>query len=136
MTARAAAAVGLALLAAPASAGPGVPGADYFRGLYERVGREGGDRPRLFDDHVRIVPDGTNLSVTSCDAPPLRLVFDPWSEIVNLLAGEDADGPLWCLFHNNGDNYPILTCRSAAGGAWTLWPVEDGFSDAPLDCGG
>ncbi|MDZ7904836.1 MAG: hypothetical protein U5N55_03010 [Cypionkella sp.] len=28
-----------------------------------------------------------------------------------------------CLFHNNGYNRPILTCRSDAGAAFTLWPV-------------
>ncbi len=122
--------------AAVAQAGPGVPGADYFSGLYERVGRGAGDEPRFFNDRVHIVPAEGNLALSSCTAPPLVLAFDPWSEIENLLVGRDGDARMWCLFHNNGDNYPILTCRDDAGGAWTLWPVVEGVSDAVLDCGG
>ena len=58
--------------------------------------------------------------------------FGPAFEIVNLMTGRQGDVAVDCLFDNNGYGRPILTCRAADGGAFTLWPLVD----APLACGG
>jgi hypothetical protein len=120
------------LFAAPAVAGPGVPGPDYFTGTYDRVGRDAAAVPGLVDDHLRIAPDGPNgLRLTGCGGEVGRLVFAPFSEIENLMEGVIDAKPVWCLFHNNGDNYPILTCSGdpANGLRLTLWPADDFATD-------
>ncbi len=50
------------------------------------------------------------------------------------MTGARGDVAVECLFHNNGYNRPILTCRAQDGAAYTLWPVASG-ADAVLDCG-
>lgn len=125
----------LAVLPGMVSAGPGVPGPDYFKGLYVRVGRDAATPPALIDDLVRLEPRGTGLTLKSCAAADIALTFDPWSEIENLIVGPPATRGLWCLFHNNGQNYPLLTCADEAGTMFTLWPLEDRFDEA-LDCAG
>lgn len=125
------------LIGVPAAvAGPGVPGPDYFRGLYERVGR---DRMALpVDDRVRIEPEGDGLSLRACGAAPLSLRFAPWSLGENFLSGqirsEAGAETLVCQFHNDGNNRPLLTCQSDQGTKLSLWPAGDGFRDGVLDC--
>ena len=126
-------AAALVLWAGAAPAGPGVPGAEWFRGVYERVGR---DASGTTDDRVRLDPDGANLRLTACGAPDLPLAFDPYGLRENALVSGTGDAALTCLFHNDGYNRPILTCRSEAGLRFTLWPVEPGFRTAGLACGG
>jgi hypothetical protein len=121
--------------ATPALSGPGVPGPDYFAGLYERVGRDGMDPPRAINDRVLIEPDGDGLSLVSCAAPALRLRYAPWSLGENFLASLSGGEAFVCQFHNNGENLPLLTCQSDRGARLTLWPVPEGFRTAPLDCG-
>jgi hypothetical protein len=116
-------------------AGPGTPGPDWFRGLYERVGRTGDEPAGVIDDRVAIEPVGQGLLLRGCDGPEVRLVFDPWHEAANFLAGTDGRRQFACLFHNNGDNYPILTCEVSDGARFTLWPQTANFREAPIACG-
>lgn len=123
---------GLVLLGLGAAlAKPGTPGPHYFQGSYERVGRTGGTGTVLLNDVVRIEPMGQSVAIRGCTGPQVLMSFGPAFELVNLMTGAVEEVPVECLFHNNGYNRPILTCESADGGAFTLWPV----ADAPLDCG-
>jgi hypothetical protein len=122
-------------LAPAAVAGPGTPGPDYFRGLYDRVGRTGAEPSAVIDDRVTIEPAGLGLLMRDCAGQEVRLVFDPWHEAVNFLAGTDGRRQFVCLFHNNGENYPILTCEVSDGARFTLWPRTANFRDAPIACG-
>jgi hypothetical protein len=109
--------------AAPsAEAKPGTPGPPYFTGIYERVGRDGAQR--LLNDRVSILPLGQGVAIRACQGAPLQMGFGPAFEINTLMTG--AQGPVGfeCLFHNNGYNRPILTCRGKDGAAFTLWPTR------------
>jgi hypothetical protein len=123
---------GLVLLllcgAGPALAKPGTPGPHYFAGTYERVGRSGGG---VLNDRVRIEVVGQSVAIRACRGPEMLMGFGPAFEIENLMTGSAAGVAVDCLFHNNGYNRPILTCRMADGGAFTLWPL----ADVPVDCG-
>jgi hypothetical protein len=123
----------LALWAAAAWAGPGVPGAEWFHGVYERVGR---DAAGLLDDRVHLVPEGENLRLTACGVPDMPLGFDPYGLRENGMVSGTGSGALSCLFHNDGFNRPVITCRSETGTRFTLWPVEPGFRTETLTCGG
>lgn len=126
-------AAGVALGAGMALAGPGVPGAAWFTGLYERVGRDGAG---ALDDRVYLAPERGNLRMTACGAADVQLGFDPYGLRENsIVSGRDA-GALSCLFHNDGYNRPVITCRSDTGERFTLWPVEPDFRTALLECGG
>ena len=103
------------------SAKPGTPGPDYFVGVYERVGRAADQSP--LNDLMTITPNGQNLAITACTGDALNLSFGPAFEIVNVMTGSQGGDLVQCLFHNNGYNYPILTCRSEGGAAFTLWPT-------------
>ncbi len=114
----------LAVLAAgPASAKPGTPGPAYFTGSYERIGRLGGSIAALQNDRVTIVPEGQGVVIAGCTGAALTMSFGPAFEITNLMTGSQAGVTVECLFHNNGYNRPILTCRAADGAAFTLWPM-------------
>ncbi len=113
--------IGLCLIAGVAGAKPGTPGPEYFAGTYERVGRDAAGG--ILNDLVQIDPAGAGLTVTACSGAPMDLSFGPAFEIVNLMTGRQGGDAFDCLFHNNGYNYPILTCRSEAGAAITLWPT-------------
>ena len=129
-----------ALLLLSFAAGAGLaeaPPAEYFTGVYERVGRDGAVPPGLLNDVVRIDPAPGGLAVSACGAAagaPLYLLrFDSFGDVQNLLVSQGDEGAaLWCLYGNDGDNYPLLTCASdGPGGAkFLLWPEPD----AP--CGG
>ncbi len=108
-------------MALAAEGKPGTPGPEYFAGVYERVGRDAAGA--LMNDLVTITPDGETLSITGCAGAPLSLSFGPAFEVVNIMTGSQGGDAVECLFHNNGYNYPILTCRSEAGAAVTLWPT-------------
>lgn len=110
-----------------------MPGADWFRGVYERVGRDAGG---VLDDRVRLVPDGVNLRLSACGAPDMGLGFDPYGLRENAMVSGAGAAALICLFHNDGYDRPVITCRSETGTRFTLWPVEPGFRTATLTCGG
>lgn len=110
------------IIAAPLWAKPGTPGPDYFIGSYEMVGRSSG-APMLQNGAAQIAAQGQGVIIRSCHAPDLSMAFGPAFEIVNLMTGGTNGEKVECLFHNNGYNRPILTCRSDAGAAFTLWPI-------------
>ncbi len=112
----------ICLLAVPALAKPGTPGPAYFSGIYERVGRDAGGA--LHSDLMQIEPAGTGVTLTACTGDVVTLSFGPAFEIVNLMTGAQGAEDYDCLFHNNGYNRAILTCRSQGGAAFTLWPTE------------
>lgn len=115
-------------------AGPGVPGADWFAGVYERVGRDaaaGG-----LNDRIRLVPERGNLRMTACGAADKPFGFDPYGLRENAMVSGTGLDALICLFHNDGFNRPVITCRSESGSRFTLWPVEPGFRTAALECSG
>ncbi len=115
---------------------PGTPGPHYFAGTYERIGRAGGEAPRAMNDRVVIVPVDQSVAIRECAGPETLMGFGPAFEIVNLMTGNVGTVSVECLFHNNGYNRPILTCRAADGAAYTLWPVLGVAEDAPLACSG
>jgi hypothetical protein len=110
----------LLCFAGVAEAKPGTPGPQYFSVIYERIGRAGG---KLVDDLVQITPAGQGVIIRACEGPAVRMGFGPAFEINNLMTGAVAGVEVDCLFHNNGYNRPILTCRVHDGGAFTLWPT-------------
>ena len=128
-------ALGGVLLAETATAKPGTPGPAYFTGTYQRIGRSGGAQPDLLNDKVAIAPDGNLVTIRACAGAETRMGFGPAFEIVNLMTGDQAGIAVECLFHNNGYNRPILTCRAEDGAAWTLWPTSLSGAGAPLSCG-
>ncbi|MFC3180037.1 hypothetical protein [Cypionkella sinensis] len=119
-------ALALIMMAAPALAKPGTPGPAYFTGSYDRVGRSGGANPLLLNDRVTIAPEGQGVAIAGCSGPVAQMSFGPAFEVVNLMTGTRAGIAVDCLFHNNGYNRPILTCRLTDGGAFTLWPLPAG----------
>ena len=120
------------LAAGPASAKPGTPGPAYFTGSYERIGRLGTSIATLQNDRVTITPEGQGVVIAGCTGAALTMSFGPAFEITNLMTGTQAGATVECLFHNNGYNRPILTCRAADGAAFTLWPLPA----AVPSCGG
>lgn len=119
------------LASGPAMAKPGTPGPAYFTGSYERIGRLGGIAA-LQNDRVTIAPEGQGVVIAGCTGAALTMGFGPAFEITNLMTGSQAGVTVECLFHNNGYNRPILTCRAADGAAFTLWPLPAGAAS----CGG
>jgi hypothetical protein len=115
---------------------PGTPGPHYFAGTFERVGRAGGTDPALLDDRVTITPQGQAVVIESCSGPDILMDFGPAFEVENLMTGQMGMVPVECLFHNNGYNRPLLTCRAEDGAVFTLWPVSGPEAGVPLDCGG
>jgi hypothetical protein len=120
----------IAASAAPVYAKPGTPGPGYFAGSYQIVGRSAGEAPVLQNAPALIVSQGSGVAIKTCTAPDVVMSFGPAFEIVNLMTGDQVGDVVECLFHNNGYNRPILTCRSDAGAAFTLWPVQS----ADLGC--
>ena len=120
------------LAAGPLSAKPGTPGPAYFTGSYERIGRLGGGIAALQNDRVTVAPEGQGVVIAGCTGAALTMGFGPAFEVTNLMTGSQAGVTVECLFHNNGYNRPILTCRAADGAAFTLWPLP---VTAP-SCGG
>ncbi len=99
------------------------PPPEYFTGVYERIGRDGSGR--LVNDVVRIDPGEGGLALRVCGAGagqvPELLAFDTFGDVQNLLVSDR----LWCLFSNNGDNYPLLNCAGTGAERATLWPEPD-----------
>ncbi len=124
----------LAVLAAGSGwAKTGTPGPHYFEGTYERVGRGGGDAPVLLNDRVTITPVGQAVAIRACSGPETMMGFGPAFEVEYLMTGSSGGVGVECLFHNNGYNRPILTCRAQDGASYTLWPLAGG-ADAQLAC--
>ncbi len=109
-------------MAAPAQAEPPPP--EYFTGVYERIGRSGGEDPTLLNDLWRIDPSGSELRLTPCrgKAPARLLRFDRFGDLDNLLSGPDG---LWCQFFNDGGNYALLSCGAEDGLAVQFRVVTD-----------
>lgn len=128
-------AAALAVLAGSSLAKTGTPGPHYFEGVYDRVGRSGGEVPVLLNDRVTITPVGQSVAIRACTGPETLMDFGPAFEIEYLMTGSSGAVGVECLFHNNGYNRPILTCRAQDGASYTLWPVSAGASDSPPDCG-
>ena len=124
------------LSATAPSAKPGTPGPHYFAGTFERTGRTGGTEPALLDDRVTITPQGQAVVIESCSGPDMLMDFGPAFELENLMTGQMGTVPVECLFHNNGYNRPLLTCRAADGASFTLWPLTGEDAKAPLNCAG
>ena len=114
----------IAASAAPCHGKTGTPGPAYFAGSYQIVGRTAGAAPVLQNAPASIIAQGSGVVIKTCSAPDIVMSFGPAFEIVNLMTGDQAGDVVECLFHNNGYNRPILTCRSDAGAAFTLWPVQ------------
>lgn len=123
---RGAVCIAAALMAGGAMAKTGTPGPDYFVGSYDIVGQTAG--AEFISGLARVDVQGSGLRVSQCKAKDLVLSFGPAFEVVNLLSGSQNGDTVACLFHNNGYNRPILTCRSDGGAAFTLWPRA---GDAP-----
>ena len=123
-----------ALLLGAGVAGAEVPPPEYFTGVYERVGRDGAVPPGLLNDLVRLDPVDGGLLMRVCGAGPseslLVLRFDEVGDVSNLLTGREGPFQLWCLYGNDGDNYPLLTCTSDGGARFLMWP-EPGRDCAP-----
>lgn len=108
------------------------PTPEYFRGVFERVGRTADSPPALMNDFIRLdpTPDGA-LALRSCDGgpgetdDPLILDFDRLGEVPTLLVGRNGPFELWCQYFNDYDNYPVLTCGSDMGARFTLWAAPD-----------
>jgi hypothetical protein len=115
------AALVLLMAAGAAQAKPGTPGPQYFSGVYERVGRD--NSAALLNDQVMISALGAGVVIRACRGAQLRMGFGPAFEINNLMTGARDGVAMECLFHNNGYNRPILTCRAKDGTAFTLWPT-------------
>jgi hypothetical protein len=115
--------IGLCLMAGMAAAKPGTPGPSYFSGVYERIGRSSTDA--LQNDQISIAPLGQLLTLTPCQGDQIIMAFGPAFEINNLMTGAQSGLRVECLFHNNGYNRPILTCRMEDNTAFTLWPTKD-----------
>lgn len=115
---------------------PGTPGPHYFAGTFDRVGRAGGADPALLDDRVTITPQGQAVVIKSCAGPDIVMQFGPAFELENLMTGRWGDTEVDCLFHNNGYNRPLLTCRATDGAIFTLWPLTGAAREAPLVCPG
>ncbi|MFN7596699.1 MAG: hypothetical protein ACK5PT_08120, partial [Cereibacter sp.] len=90
----------------------------------------------LLDDRVTITPQGQAVVIESCSGPDMLMDFGPAFELENLMTGSLGMVPVECLFHNNGYNRPLLTCRAEDGAVFTLWPVRGAEAGVPLDCGG
>lgn len=114
--------IGLCLIAGVAGAKPGTPGPSYFAGVYDRIGRS--STAVLQNDQITITPFGQLIIMTACQGDPINMAFGPAFEINNLMTGDQSGIRVECLFHNNGYNRPILTCRKDDGAAFTLWPTE------------
>ena len=114
----------IAASAAPSFGKTGTPGPGYFAGSYQIVGRSAGQLPVLQNALASIIAQGSGVVIKTCTAPDVVMSFGPAFEVVNLMTGDQAGDVVECLFHINGYNRPILTCRSDAGAAFTLWPVQ------------
>ncbi|MCA3553533.1 MAG: hypothetical protein IOC76_12895, partial [Rhodobacter sp.] len=88
------------------------------------------------DDRVTITPQGQAVVIESCSGPDIVMDFGPAFELENLMTGSMEETAVECLFHNNGYNRPLLTCRAEDGASFTLWPVSGVKAGLALDCGG
>jgi hypothetical protein len=132
----------LALVPGMAMAEGERPPADYFTGVYERVGRTADAEPGLLDDLVRLAPDpqARGLVMTVCapeGAPgtkPLLLLWDKFGDATNLLRADEGGVGLFCQYFNDVGNYPVIICGTGdAAGRYALWAVTD---DRAVGCPG
>lgn len=124
----------LALMPGMAMADGERPPAEYFTGVYERVGRTADAEPGLLNDLVRLAPDpqGQGLLMTICapeGAPgttPLLLRWDEFGDLANLLSADEGGAGLYCQYFSDAGNYPVIACGTGNGvGRYTLWAVTD-----------
>ena len=123
----------LALLLSAGAAMAQTPPADYFTGVYERIGRDDATPPGVVNDLVRLSPAKAGLALSVCgeaaDTPPVLLVFDRFGDVGNLLSTPEGADWLGCQYFNDMDNYPMLNCHDGKGGRFTLWPVNERAAD-------
>lgn len=108
------------------------PAPEYFRGVFERVGKTGDASPALMNDFVRLdpTPDGA-LVLSTCDELPAEtgdaviFDFDRFGEVPTLLVSRNSSPEMWCQYFNDYDNYPVLTCGGDRGARFTLWAAPD-----------
>ena len=124
----------LACMATAAGAEGYLPPPDYFTGIYQRVGRSGGESPALIDDLVRLIPapGGEGLILRPCTAGGKEIALRPdrFGDVSNLLSTPAGQDWLGCQYFNDIDNYPILNCHDGEGGLITLWPANDRATEA------
>ncbi len=83
-------AAALAVLAGSSWAKTGTPGPHYFEGVYDRVGRSGGQEPVLLNDRVTITPVGQSVAIRACTGPETLMDFGPAFEIEYLMTGSSG----------------------------------------------
>ena len=124
-------ALALTLAAAPALADP--PPLGFFTGRYSVTGRDDTSPPALVDGSLYLAPRDGGLAVQTCDGPAGQLGFTTMFE-ADYLIGTIGRWELWCIFQNDGNNYPILNnCATEDGVRITLWPAAEPEATAP-DC--
>ncbi len=107
-----------------------LPPMGYFAGRYEIVGRVADDSSTFISGHASLSADGERLFLTSKTIGKGWLAKNPsLREGASPLAGELDGREMFCLFQNDPDNYPRLTCKTQPGspngvpGLLTLWPM-------------
>lgn len=105
-----------------------MPPLQYFEGKYKAVGLLS---DKLVSDEVSITKDGKKLTMHSAQLGDGWLETNPRvREGASPLTGQLKGLQLFCLFQNDPDNYPRLTCRiepqseDVDAGLLTLWPVK------------
>ncbi|MEZ5779902.1 MAG: hypothetical protein R3E44_16225 [Paracoccaceae bacterium] len=111
------------------------PAPEYFKGRYLIVGTVDAEPPRLVHDQLRLDVDGDELVVSSCKSGAGRLRRGTGFEVPNVYEGDIGDWDVFCEFHNDSSNYPVLLCLSQTGARLTLWSMQDGSADTLLGCG-
>ncbi|MEP3277525.1 MAG: hypothetical protein ABJN26_15025 [Stappiaceae bacterium] len=107
----------------------GQPPLSYFDGNYEIVGRQADSLTELVGGDLTIATQGERLILTSKTAGRGWLARKSGGgEGASPLAGKLNGREIFCLFQNDPDNYPRLTCKTqpntpdGAPGLYTFWP--------------
>lgn len=121
-----------ATLSATGPAVAQVPPADFFTGLYERVGRDADGE--LISDFVRLDPAGEGLKMSLCpisdSAAPLAELYLATFEGVDLLIISLGDTEIWCEFYKHEGSYAMIFCEGVdSKEKFTLWPLPNGGAD-------
>lgn len=114
------------ILAAQPLSAEQVPPLQYFVGEYLVIGRVAGS---LADGMVVATENNERLQLkTDFLGNGWLALNDSQNELTAPLTGEIGNRDLFCLYTNDGDNYPIINCRLEIGGEHefdgylTLWP--------------
>lgn len=106
-----------------------LPPMGYFAGRYEIVWRAADSAETFIGGHVRMTAEGDRLILSSETVGEGWLARNPSTrEGASPLAGKLGGREMLCLFQNDPDNYPRLTCKTEPGspegkpGLLTFWP--------------